>query len=127
MGCRGLGRCAYSARLTFSVYFPLFEHPRAVSQVSGTRASIFPSTWKRLSEYKQLDALLPPALVVSYLVNIEVVVEFLSGFTSDWDRLWQDFYCDWRKLHFDESTKSNGRDARAGIIWSPPARCGAHP
>jgi RES domain-containing protein len=55
-----------------------------------------------LSEYQQLDALLPPALVVSYLVNVDRVVDFRKGFTEAWDPLWQDFFCDWRKLYFNE-------------------------
>jgi len=53
-----------------------------------------------LAEYKQLDALLPPGLMVSYYVSIDTVVDFRGGFTSAWDPLWQDFYCDWRKLYF---------------------------
>ncbi len=55
-----------------------------------------------LAEYKQLDALLPPALMVSYRIAIEPVVDFRGGFTSKWDLLWEDFYCDWRKMHFND-------------------------
>lgn len=30
------------------------------------------------------------------------LVDFRGGFTSDWDALWQDFYCDWRNMHFNQ-------------------------
>lgn len=56
-----------------------------------------------LAEYKQMDALLPPALMVSYQVSVDPVVDFRSGYDAKWDPLWQDFYCDWRKMHFNEA------------------------
>lgn len=55
-----------------------------------------------LAEYKQIDALLPPALMVSYRIQVERVVDFRGGITAEWDALWQDFYCDWRKLYFND-------------------------
>lgn len=55
-----------------------------------------------LAEYKQLDALLPPALMVSYRINVDPVADFRDGFTNAWDPLWQDFYCDWRKMYFND-------------------------
>lgn len=55
-----------------------------------------------LSEYQRLDALLLPALVVSYKVNVDRVVDFRGGFMDEWDPLWLDFFCDWRKLYFNE-------------------------
>jgi RES domain-containing protein len=55
-----------------------------------------------LAEYQQLDALLPPGLMVSYNLSIDSIVDFRGGFTSDWDALWQDFYCDWRNMHFNQ-------------------------
>lgn len=55
-----------------------------------------------LAEYQQLDTLLPPGLMVSYNVSIGSLVDFRGGFTSDWDSLWQDFYCDWRNMHFNQ-------------------------
>lgn len=54
-----------------------------------------------LTEYQQLDTLLPPGLMVSYNVSIDAVVDYRGGFTNDWDALWQDFYCDWRHLYFN--------------------------
>ncbi len=55
-----------------------------------------------LAEYQQLDALLPPRLMVSYNLKVDSLVDFRGGFTRDWDALWQDFHCDWRKMHFDQ-------------------------
>ena len=55
-----------------------------------------------LAEYRQLDALLPPALMVSYRVKVEPVVDFRGGYTNAWDALWHDFYCDWRKMVFND-------------------------
>ncbi|WP_344762902.1 RES domain-containing protein [Actimicrobium antarcticum] len=40
--------------------------------------------------------------MVSYNASIDPIVDFRSGFTSDWDALWQDFYCDWRNMHFNQ-------------------------
>lgn len=55
-----------------------------------------------LAEYRQTDALLQPALMVSYEISVGPVVDFRGGFASGWDPLWQDFYCDWRRMVFNE-------------------------
>lgn len=55
-----------------------------------------------IAEYKQLDALLPPALIVSYQISVSRIVDFRGGFNPLWDVLWQDFYCDWRKMIFSQ-------------------------
>lgn len=55
-----------------------------------------------LAEFKQLDVLLPPALMVSYEVSVDPVVDFRSGYTSLWDPIWQDFNCDWRRMVFND-------------------------
>lgn len=55
-----------------------------------------------LNEYKQTDTLLPPALMVSYRIAAAPVVDFRGGFSNEWDPLWQDFYCDWRRMHFHD-------------------------
>lgn len=39
---------------------------------------------------------------MSYLVRIDPVVDFREGFTNQWEPLWQDFFCEWRKLYFNE-------------------------
>jgi len=55
-----------------------------------------------LVEYKQMDALLQPALMVTYCLKVEHLVDFSGGYTNDWDPLWQDFYCDWRRMYYNE-------------------------
>ena len=55
-----------------------------------------------LAEYQQLDTLVPPALLVSYRIKVDCVVDFRDGFTSAWNPLWQDFYCDWRRMVYHE-------------------------
>jgi RES domain-containing protein len=55
-----------------------------------------------LAEYKQTDALLEPALMVSYQISVEPVVDCRGGCSSEWEPLWQDFYGDWRRMHFNE-------------------------
>lgn len=55
-----------------------------------------------LAEYRQVDTLLPPALMVSYQIIVNSVVDFRCGFMGEWDALWQDFYCDWRKMYFND-------------------------
>ena len=56
-----------------------------------------------LAEYQQVDALLRPALLVSYQVAAAPVADFRGGFTGAWDELWQDFHCDWRRMVFNEA------------------------
>lgn len=55
-----------------------------------------------LAEYQQTSKYLPPGTMVSYDVIAEEVVDFSKGYSAkDWDPLWQDFGCDWRKMVFD--------------------------
>lgn len=56
-----------------------------------------------LAEYKQTDFLLPPALMVCYQVKVAPVADFRFGVTDDLNELWQDFYCDWRRIYFNEN------------------------
>jgi hypothetical protein len=58
-----------------------------------------------LAEYRQLSPLMPPGLMVSYTLSVGRVVDLSSGVDADWDPLWQDFYCDWRALHFDKDVE----------------------
>ena len=53
------------------------------------------------AEFQQQSALLAPAMLVSYRVKAQRVVDFQAGFTAVWDPLWQDFNCDWRKMVYN--------------------------
>lgn len=55
-----------------------------------------------LEECRQLSALMPPGLLVSYELQIGKVVDFSGGYNSKWDSLWQELTCDWRRLWFNE-------------------------
>ena len=55
-----------------------------------------------LAEYRRVDALMPPALMVSYDVKVDSVVDFRGGYTSAWDSIWQYFNCDWRSMLFND-------------------------
>lgn len=74
-----------------------------------------------LVEYRHLDALLPPALMVSYRVNVGPIIDFRDGFTNAWDALWQHFYCNWRKMYFKMAwSPHHGRSAMR--CWLPVPR-----
>ncbi|KFF50676.1 hypothetical protein GY26_00765 [Gammaproteobacteria bacterium MFB021] len=55
-----------------------------------------------VAEYKQLSALMPPGLIVSYEVDVASVIDFRAGYSGAWDPLWQELYCDWRRMWFNE-------------------------
>ncbi len=63
--------------------------------------SLEPDTAVR--EYQQLSPLVPPGTLVSYTVQIAQVADFRKGFFEDsWPPLWEEFFCDWRGLWFNE-------------------------
>jgi len=54
-------------------------------------------------EYQQVSPLLPPGTLVSYRVSAAPVVDYTRGYVpGTWDPLWEDFYCDWRSIWFNE-------------------------
>lgn len=56
-----------------------------------------------VKEYQQVSTLLPPGTLVSYHVSATPVVDFRQGFESaNWAALWEEFYCDWRNLWFNQ-------------------------
>lgn len=56
-----------------------------------------------LAEYQQLDTLLPPCTLVTYLVELRRVVDFRAGFAPDqWSPLWQEWSCEWRRMSLVE-------------------------
>lgn len=91
---------------------------RAVSPTSGAGASTHGGRANRLGvealylslefqtavhEYQQLSRLLPPGTLVSYEVTATPIVDFTNGYReNEWDPIWQDFYCDWRAMWFDQ-------------------------
>lgn len=56
-----------------------------------------------LKEYQQVSPLLPPGTLVSYQVTASAVADFRGGFDATcWNSIWEDFYCDWRELWFNQ-------------------------
>ena len=54
-------------------------------------------------EYQQASPLMPPGTLVSYTVELTKTVNFSNGYQSSaWEPLWEDFYCDWRELWFNQ-------------------------
>jgi RES domain-containing protein len=54
-------------------------------------------------EYQQVSPLMPPGTLVSYTVSVKTVVDFRGGYDSAaWSALWEEFYCDWRELWFNQ-------------------------
>jgi RES domain-containing protein len=58
------------------------------------------------AEYQQIDSLLAPATVATYLVSLGSVVDFSGGYAPDaWDPAWQDLWCDWRQIAFVDNVE----------------------
>ena len=56
-----------------------------------------------LREYQQVSTLLPPGTLTSYQLTVEPVVDFTMGYSAaTWEPIWEDFYCDWRELWFNQ-------------------------
>jgi RES domain-containing protein len=55
-----------------------------------------------IAEYRQTSSLLPPGTLVAYTVSVTKLIDFTGGYRSSWPPLWQEFFCDWRKLWFDQ-------------------------
>ncbi|CAH2810015.1 MAG: hypothetical protein CBARDCOR_6738 [uncultured Caballeronia sp.] len=56
-----------------------------------------------VAEYQQVSPLLPPGTLVSYQISISPIVDFTGGYQPGmWSPLWEDFYCDWRALWFNQ-------------------------
>ena len=54
-------------------------------------------------EYQQLSPLMPPGTLVSYAVRVAPIIDFRAGYdAAHWSDLWEEFYCDWRALWFNQ-------------------------
>jgi RES domain-containing protein len=52
-----------------------------------------------IAEYQQDQSLMPPGTFVAYEVVLGPVVDFGHGYQhGEWDDLWEDWNCEWRKL-----------------------------
>ncbi len=56
-----------------------------------------------VKEYSQVSTLMPPGTLVSYQLTVDAVADFRAPFdASHWGPIWEDFYCDWRELWFNQ-------------------------
>jgi RES domain-containing protein len=54
-------------------------------------------------EYQQVSPLLPPGTLTSYQLTAAPIADFTAGYNaSAWSLIWEDFYCDWRELWFNQ-------------------------
>lgn len=59
-----------------------------------------------VAEYQQLSPLMPPLTLATYHVTLDQVVDFRGGYDPEqWDAIWQDLSCDWRRLAIFERTE----------------------
>jgi RES domain-containing protein len=69
--------------------------------ISALYLALEPDTAVR--EYQQVSTLMPPGTLVSYTVRASAVVDFRGGYDAvAWSPLWEEFYCDWRDLWFNQ-------------------------
>lgn len=56
-----------------------------------------------IKEYQQVSTLLPPGTLVSYRLTLSPVADFRQGYRpGEWPALWEEFFCDWRELWFNQ-------------------------
>ncbi|HFL2866973.1 TPA: RES family NAD+ phosphorylase [Pseudomonas aeruginosa] len=58
-----------------------------------------------IAEFQQASAFLPPGLLVSYSLSLDRVIDFTGGYNDTWAPIWQDFFCDWRKIRFNDGVE----------------------
>lgn len=56
-----------------------------------------------VEEYRQHARLLPPGILVTFLVSHLRVVDFSAGYDAGrWEPVWADYACNWRQLAFEQ-------------------------
>lgn len=63
-------------------------------------------TQAAINEYQKTSTLLPPGTLTSYKLSATPVVDFTGGYSASvWEPIWEDFYCDWRELWFNQGVE----------------------
>jgi RES domain-containing protein len=87
-----------------------------------------------LLEYQAESDILPPAIVATYLVTADPIVDLSGGYEPEhWSPIWAEAYCNWKRIAFLEEVEPASwvigdlvREAAcAGIVY-PSARDGTH-
>ncbi|WP_394697426.1 RES family NAD+ phosphorylase [Pseudoxanthomonas japonensis] len=55
-----------------------------------------------LSEFAQAEPVFGPGTIATYRVELRRVADFSKGYSDQWDELWKDWDCEWKKLFFME-------------------------
>ena len=56
-----------------------------------------------IAEYQQVSPLLRPGTMVSYQIRANPVLDFRARYVPEvWPPLWEEFFCDWRELWFNQ-------------------------
>lgn len=59
------------------------------------------------AEYQQDEPLMPPGTLVTYRIALSQVVDLQKGYVrGEWDELWADWHCEWRKLALYEEIEA---------------------
>lgn len=62
------------------------------------------------AEYQQDEPLMPPGTLVTCRIALSNVVDFQKGYIrGDWDELWADWHCEWRKSPQDRMPPNESR------------------
>jgi RES domain-containing protein len=78
-------------------------HGRRANRPGVAALYLAGDTETAIKEYQQVSTLLPPGTLVSYRVTASPVVDFRKGYqAAHWSPLWEDFFCDWRELWFNQ-------------------------
>jgi len=78
------------------------QHGGRLNRIGASALYLALEELTAFEEYRQLSTLMPPGLIVSYTVELASVVDFSQGYSADWDSLWQEMSCDWRRLWFND-------------------------
>ncbi|MCE7033404.1 RES family NAD+ phosphorylase [Lysobacter sp. GX 14042] len=73
-----------------------FNRPR-------TRAlylSLEPET--AVAEFSQAEPLFSPGVLACFRIRVEQVADLREGYNRDWDPLWREWDCEWKRLWFIE-------------------------
>lgn len=59
-----------------------------------------------LAEYQQHAQLLAPGTIATFLVSQITVIDFSQGLVAgEWNPLWSEYSCNWRKMAFEEGVE----------------------
>ncbi|WNH53853.1 RES family NAD+ phosphorylase [Stenotrophomonas oahuensis] len=53
-----------------------------------------------LAEYSQSEPLFGPGTIACFQIELARVADFSAGYDPDWDALWMDWDCAWKRLAF---------------------------